>query len=302
MKKFFLFFIILLLPSIAAIFVLSHYFPQDTKFFTDVVKEKLVKIYPWLNKYLHVVNKEVVKKEGPPPVKEKPIISNLHHFTNAEIYAPICGKDITEKFSELFVGCNYCPKYLNSESREKNFEYFSETRGKFLKKDEEESLIFMKGCSNKDKNGMAIILRKGYGGWQRQSVFQGVTFDRPPLEYQDSDDFFIFIARKTTINNNYIRQELVRVRIKDKELDQRILFSVDMVRGKKCDKELQASFENPVKKNDESFKTYLEIVGCHKTKLAGSYKIIFNLKDGDFFPDKKTASLMTKIEKHGELR
>jgi hypothetical protein len=302
MKKILIFFIILLLPSVIAIFAMSRYLPQDFKFLTDMLKEKIVTIYPWLNRYLHVINKVPIKEKELPPVKEKPIVPNLHHFTNAEVYGPICGKDIKEKFSNLFMGCDFCPKYLNSEVHDKNFEYFSETRGKFFKKDEEEAAIFMKGCSNNDRNGMAITIRKGYGGWQRQSVLQGVVFDQAPLEYQDSNGFFIFISRRTTVNNDFVRQELIRVQIKEKELSQRVLFSVDMVRGEKCDKVLQASFEYPVKKNDRMFQTNLEIIGCRETKLTGAYKVTFNLKDDDFIPSKETSLLMTKIEKYGESK
>jgi hypothetical protein len=300
MKKFLLFLFILLLPSIIAIFIIFRYFPQDFKIITDILKEKIVSIYPWLNKYLHVNQTVPAKIEAPPPLKEKPIVLNLNHFTNAEIYSPVCGKDVLEKFNELFLGCNFCPKYLNIESNDKKFEYFSETRGKIIRKDEEEAVVFMKGCSNNDNNGLAIILRKGYGGWQRQSYLQGVIFDHVPLEFQDNNGYFIFIARRTTLNNNNVRQELISTQIKEKELRQRVLFSVDMSRGQKCDKALQASIENPVKKNNKIFQTNLEIIGCKKTNLSGSYKVIFYLEDNDFIPNKETSSLLTKIEKYGE--
>ena len=302
MKKLLIFLFILFLPSIIAVFALYRFLPQDYKYLTDMLKEKIVTIYPWMNNYLHVVKKLPVKKEEPPPIKEKPIVPNLHHFTNAEIYAPICGKDITEKFSELFIGCNFCPKYLNTESNNNKFGYFSETRGKIFKKEEEEAVVFMKGCTNNDRNGVAVIIRKGYGGWQRNSVFQGLVFDQVPLEFQDSNGFFIFIARRTTLSNKYVTQELIRVQIKEKEIIQRVLFSVDMIRGEKCDRALQASFENPVKKNDKMFQTNIEIIGCHENKITGSYKLTFNLLDDDFIPNKETSSLMTKIEKYGELK
>ena len=50
------------------------------------------------------------------------------------------------------------------------------------------------------------------------------------------------------------------------------------------------------------FQTNLDIIGCKETKLAGDYNVIFYLNDDDFIPNKKTSTLMTKIEKNGESK
>ena len=301
MKKILLFLIILILPSIITAFVLYRLYPKDFLFLWNTSKEKMVIKYPWLNKYLQVM-RPPVKKEEPPPKKEKPIVVNLIHFTNAEVYAPICGKNIAENFSELFSGCHFCPKYLNSESNDKRFEYFSETRGKIFKSNEDEAIVFMKGCSVSNNNGQAIVIRKGYGGWQRQAFFDGVIFDKIPLEFLDSQGFFVFISRRTLITNDYVKQELIQVKFREKELQQRVLFTSTMGRGMNCIRKLQDSYEYPEKKNDKTFQITLEVVGCHETKLQGAFKMVFNLNDDDFKPNKETASIMTKIEKYGEIK
>ncbi|MBX9837427.1 MAG: hypothetical protein K2X69_03825, partial [Silvanigrellaceae bacterium] len=104
MKKLILFLFIFTLPSLIAVAALYYLFPKDVKILIDLGKEKIVIYYPFLKKYIHVaeVVKQPIKKEEKSPLKEKEIIPNLHHFTNAEIYAPICGKDVTEKFADFF--------------------------------------------------------------------------------------------------------------------------------------------------------------------------------------------------------
>lgn len=301
MKKLFLFLFILFLPSILAGVALFRFFPDDFKMLTELGKEKLVTNYPSLKKYIHVASMQPIKKiEPPPPVKEKPIVPNLHHFTNAEIYAPICGVDITEKFSELFVGCSFCPKYLSNEAKDNKLKYISEVRGIILKKEEEEALIFVHGCSQKDQNGSAVLIRKGYGGWQRISVYNGIQFDKEPLEFFDDKGSLIFVARRTTIKDKDIKNELISFQIQKNGLKQQNLFSIDMPRGLKCDDILQGALDNPLKISDSMFQSNLELIGCKESKLKGFYKVTFNLKENYFKPNNETSSLITKIEKYGE--
>ncbi|APJ03472.1 hypothetical protein [Silvanigrella aquatica] len=301
MKKFLLFLIILFLPTILALVAMYYFMPKDFKSLTDLGKEKLVSTYPALNRYLDVNKKVVAKKAQPVPTPVKPKkIDNTLHFTNAEVYLPICGKEIKEKFFDNFTGCNFCPKYLSNDSSDNKFEYFSDSRGKVFKKEDEEAVVFMKGCTDNENNGVSLVLRKGYGGWQRKAAFQGVYFDKKPLEYKDSNGFFIFIAKRTSINNINTKQELVQMRLRETNAEQRILFSADMTTQEKCDKDLQSSFGNPLRENDKTFSASLEIIGCEPTALSGSHNLVFKLENDEFIPNKETASLMTKIEKYGE--
>ncbi|KAB8041113.1 hypothetical protein GCL60_04010 [Silvanigrella paludirubra] len=302
MKKLILFLFILILPSLIAAGALYYFFPKDFKNLIDLGKEKIVVYYPFLKKYIHVaeVVKKPVKKEEEPPLKEKIIIPNLHHFTNAEIYAPICGKEVTEKFADLFTGCEFCPKYLINEMKENQFKYISETRGFILKKEEEEAIIFMNGCYRSDQSGSAILIRKGFGGWQRVSVYNNIQFDKEPLEFFEENGRFIFVARRTILKNDEIKQELFSFQFQKNNMTQQNLFSIHMPRGLKCETALQGAIEIPIKMKDTIFQSNLEIVGCNENKLNGMYLLIFQLKDGVFKPNKETSILMTKIEKYGE--
>lgn len=302
MKKIFLFFVLITLLSAITIYAYYLLYPKNFIEKSTTIKEKIISSNPWLKKYFHDTIKPAIIKNAPNISDKIEYKNNKIQFTNEEIYSPICGNNSEKIDSKPFISCQTCPSYLNKKHSNESFEYISETRGVLLNKENDEAAIFMKGCSSNEKSGSLIIIRKGYGGWQRISVFEDIIVDAPPLAFEDNNGAIFFIARSTTENNNYIKQDLIHLLFNKNELHQEVLFSVKMQRGETCEQSIQASFGKPIKNNNKEFSVHLEILGCQKKNFAGSFKLIYNLKNNKFIPNKESASLITKIEKYGEMK
>lgn len=304
MKKFLIFLILFFTPSIVAGFLLFKFFPQDSKQLLDLGKTKLVEKAPFTKNYIALPAKKIEKtdkKQIPLEKKEIKLVNNLQHFTNAEVFSPICAEEIQEKFNEAFTQCNKCPKYMNYNNNDHNFMYFYETRGKILNKNDEEAFVIMKGC-NEDKNMATIILlRNGYGGWQRVKHYSNIQIDKEPLEFFDSHGMLIFVTKKTLLSEKELKQEIYSFKIQSDKIEQKDLFAIGMERTKECHHTLQGSIEDPIKINGKTFQTNLELIGCKKNMLNGLHTVTFLLSEDNIFsPNKETNALMTKIEKYGE--
>ncbi|WP_186643671.1 hypothetical protein [Fluviispira vulneris] len=302
MKKIIIFLILLLLPSILAGVALYHYYPADSKRLLEMLKVKIVTLYPSLALYIHI-QKPPVKKQIPVENSPKRItLPNKPIFINSEIYEAICGEPPKMHLTENFTGCGYCPKYITKVTEDKEFKFLSAYRGSFLKKGEEEALIFMKGCSREDENGSAVIIRNGYGGWSRQQIFQNILFDTPPLEFKDENGLITYVGKRTKTTSLDIHSELISLRISKNGFDEKILFSANLDTGERCKELLQIAFEEPIKKNATQLQAQIEILSCKKGFLSGAYKLSFDLHENGFRANAETAKLMTRIEKYGELR
>ncbi|BBH52837.1 hypothetical protein [Fluviispira sanaruensis] len=302
MKKLIIFLFLLLLPSIFAGVALYRYYPADSKRLIEMLKVKIVTLYPPLEMYIHI-QKPPIKK--PIPVENSPkriTIPKIPIFINSEIYEAICGEAPKMRLSDNFTGCGFCPKYITKVTNDKAFTFLFSYRGSFLKKGEEEALIFMKGCSREDENGTAIIVRNGYGGWNRQQIFQNILFDSPPLEYKDENGLITYVGKRTKTTSIDIHSELISLRFSKNGIAEKILFSANLDTGERCNELLQIAFEEPIKKNATQFQAQIEILSCKKGFLSGAYKLSFNLEENGFRANAETAKLMTRIEKYGELR
>ncbi|KAB8032211.1 hypothetical protein [Fluviispira multicolorata] len=302
MKKLILFLIILFLPSILAGLVLYRYYPSDSKNLIEILKVKIVKQYPPLEMYIQIERPPIKKPISIENSPKRVTLPNVPIFLNSDIYEAVCGEIPRINLSQTFSGCAYCPKYLAKVTNDNNFRYFSSVRGSFLRKGEEEAVIFMKGCGRSDDNGSVLIVRKGFGGWRREQLFQNILFDSPPLEFKDEDGFFIFVGKRTKSTQVDVHSELISVRINKNGMSEKILFSSVLDTGERCTEMLQISFENPLKKNSKQFDSQIEILSCKKGFLSGSYILHFNLNENDFKPNFETSKLMTRIEKYGELK
>lgn len=305
MKKFFILLILLLTPSLIAAVLLYKFFPQDSQQLIDYGKVKIVEKFPTLKKYISLPVKKpekIVAKEKVQENLDTPLVVNLQHFTNAEVYAPICGEEVKEKFNTLFMQCNVCPKYLNYTAKEQKFTYFYESRGKILNINDEEAFVIMKGCQDNPSLATVILLRKGYGGWLRVKHYSGIQIDKKPLEFFASNGMLIYVSKKVIVSEKELKQEIYSFQLQKDKIEQKDLFAIVMERSLDCRKSLQGSIDDPAKLNSTTFQSNLEIIGCDKeNKLNGFHKVTFKLNDDNvFYPNKDTASLMTKIEKYGE--
>ncbi len=305
MKKFFILLFLLITPSIIAGILLYKFFPQDSQKLIDFGKIKGVEKFPILKKYVSLPVEKSEKKVAKIKVEEnieKPLVVNLQHFTNAEVYAPICGEEVKEKLNALFMQCNYCPKYLNNSEKGQKFSYFYESRGRILNKNDEEAFVIMKGCQESPNLATVILLRKGYGGWSRVKHYSGLQIDKIPLEFFDNTGMLIYVSKKVNVSDKELKQEIYSFKLQKDKIEQKDLFSIAMERSLECQKALQGSIDDPNKINSTTFQSNLEIIGCDKeNKLNGFHKITFKLNDDNvFYPNKDTAKLMTKIEKYGE--
>ncbi|RDB36651.1 MAG: hypothetical protein DCC88_04290 [Spirobacillus cienkowskii] len=304
MKKIFISLFLLIFPSLVGLGVLSYFFSNDFKPYIDKVKIELVKKFPEFARYFPIKKEKNIKNSEIPTAKnipKKEMIPESERFKNFEIFESICGKTPTNKLQDDFLGCDFCPKYLNSEILSKKFEYLFEARGKISKNETDEALVFMKGCSESEDNIKAMLLRKSYGGWQRTNIFQGINFDKNPIQFIDSSGYFIFIVRNTIKNEHSIKHELLEIKFIENQKYEKVLFISEIRRGEKCSQEAQTIIDFPKKTNDKSFEIALEVIGCHKKILDGSYKLSFKLIDNSFEATKNSSSLITKIEKLNEI-
>jgi hypothetical protein len=304
MKKLFISLFLLIFPSLVGLGIMYYFFSNDFKPYIDKVKIELVKKFPEFAKYFpSKIDKNIKNSEIPTPknVPPKEMLPESERFKNFEVFESICAKTPTVKLQDNFLGCDFCPKYLNSEILTKKFEYLFEVRGKISKNETDEALVFMKGCSESEDNIRAMLLRKGYAGWQRNNIFQGINFDKTPIQFIDSSGYFIFILRNTIKNEHLIKHELLEMRFIENQKYEKVLFISEITRGKKCNQEAQTIIDFPKKTNDATFEIALEVIGCRKKILDGSYKLLFKLSDNGFEATKKSSSLMTKIEKLNEI-
>ncbi|MES2614607.1 MAG: hypothetical protein V4591_04240 [Bdellovibrionota bacterium] len=265
-----------------------------------------------------------IKKEAPPPKKKvedehdapkpPPVVEVKDYFTNQDVYKTICENEKLEKPQDKFIGCNRCPKYLGAQNKD-FFSLLSYASGAVIKKDETESVFFMYGCME-DENNIALILRKGFGGWQRVSQFKGVAFDGFPLSFTDKQGFLILLGKIKKIDKNDVEKEILfSLNFKNNKVHSSDIFSLHSTNSIKCQSSFIANMGSPSLTSKHAFSIPIDVLGwqddlnsdckisSRKSRVhlkPSSYTLNFTQKESVFIGDRKTQQIMTELEKAQE--
>jgi hypothetical protein len=306
---------------LVSIFALGFFYQKEVKNFGSFLKKEALNSFPFLEKFLGLKNvvKEPHGSFNPQKIGVKKNFSQ-NHFLNQEVFFALCEKEPQEKLQEPFQGCEACPISLRSRKNfSEEFRYIFETRGNISNQNRaKEAIIFLKGCSQQQENGVAVLLEESYGGWRKTGVFDGILFDVPPLEFlvdekletQDNTiPFVVFVGKVTLKQGDLLKTELKSMHFKNKKWQQDLLWTAQRDLRQKCDRAFQSSLENPMKKQGNSLEIRLEVIPCENEKfrkksnsflnLGGSHNLRFDWSPVEeaFQPTLKTTKFLTQMEK-----
>lgn len=312
MKKLFkvlLFFIILLLPVGLGIFGIKKFFPNDFNLAQEKVLDYVILKYPVLGHFFPKTMAALQKKQAPAEKPPEKIEAPVEYFTNQDIYKAVCEDDKIPKPTEQFIGCNQCPKSLSP----KNEDYFSMVgygKGPILKNQEEEGVLFMHGCS--EEGDTAIVVRKGFGGWNQVAKFPNVTFSDPPLVFQEQSGYLIFVGKNKVLGDIEDKELLYSLSFKGGKPTTKTLLTLQFPTSLRCQDIFSSSMEAPIKVSDKEFSITLDVLGwqantntdckintrkSHVTLEPGNHNLIFTLNQETFVADSQSQRVLTQLEK-----
>jgi hypothetical protein len=320
MKKIFKFLIILLLlfsPLVIGFFSFKKFFPEDYTELQEKGKEYLLHKMP-LIAYMNGLRKKTapkaeVKIEEEEIKKEEPIPEIKDFFTNEQIYKIICTDKEPSNKNDKFIGCHQCPNYISKD----NLDYFAlkySSEGSFIKKGENELVLFMSGCE--DEQQTAIILRRGYGGWQKVATYKSpIFFEDIPLKFHDGDGLNFLIGRKTLTTELEEKETLYSLNFKNNKMNTKDIFYTRSPNTLKCIQEFAAKMNNPIKISEDEFTIQLDVLGWQDkydsdckfqtkkpnvTLSPNLYSLIFLKNENKFHGNEATQKIITELEKAQE--
>ena len=303
---------ILVIPLALGVFGIKKLFPKDFDDIENKAKLTVVKKVPFLANFL------VVKKDTEPkkqPIIEKkpvPIEEVIDYYTNQDVYNAICTDQEMANPNDKFIGCNHCPKYLESHSSD-YFSLSSYVSGAVVKKDESEAVFFMHGCT--ESGNVAIVLRKSYGGWNIVNQFKNISLTEPPLVFKDAQDFLLLVGKRKVSGDDVEKETLFSLTFKKNKLHSKDIFSLHSTSSLKCSYQFLAGMEAPYLIAEHKFSIKLDVMGWQETVHSdckfpsrnlhvhlkpGAYTLNFTQKDDVVVGDKATQKILTELEKAQE--
>jgi hypothetical protein len=313
--KIMIFFILLFIPSIIGLFAIKKLFPADVQKLEEISFNYLAKKFPILEYYKQQNKNNIIEKNAQPPPKSLEKIDRpLNYLTNKEVYKAICEEDNKNiKPDDEFIGCNKCPKYLQKNNPD-FFRVVSSHLGAITKKDENEAIYFMNGCSN-DGN-ISIILKNGYAGWTKFIEFKNIGFDNPPLAFHDDEKVLLFVGKKKIAKETYDKQIIYSLNFRNKKPNSNDIFNYNSSHHLTCNYQFLAESEDPIKVSNSEFSIILDVLGWEfdsdnteckgfhlkkNTNLnAGTYTLNFKINNDKIKSDSNSQKIITELEKAQE--
>ncbi len=301
------------IPATLGIFAIKKLFPKDFQEIENKTRLLLLKKVQSLENALTI--KKNIEVKPPTIIKNNPVLIErvIDYYTNQDVYNVICGEQGNSNPIDKFIGCNRCPNYLASH-RSDYFSLISYFTGSVTKSNETESIFFMHGCT--EDGDIAIILKKGYGGWSILNQFKNISFIEPPLVFKDSNNIFAFVGRKKIFAGDVEKEILLSLSFKDNKIHSKDILSIKSVSKLKCSKQFLAQIGSPYLISKDKFSLSLDVVGWEETVQSdckfvsngnsnvnlkpGTYILNFQQKKSSFIADSKTQKIITELEKSQE--
>ncbi|MBX9702731.1 MAG: hypothetical protein K2X39_01130 [Silvanigrellaceae bacterium] len=188
-------------------------------------------------------------------------------FTNHDLFEAICEQELKSlPQNDTFQECQTCPKYTQAMNENSIFQFNYGKRGFYTNKNEEQALVFMSGCSQQvDQDGFVLLLKKGFGGWQKKNVFPMRKITHfPPLLFKDQDNRISFIAKKKFNQSPQAdlieyNEAIVYLNFLNNTMNEQTVLVAKTITGNSCEDTLSSALGEAKKDSETQFKINIEI-------------------------------------------